>query len=114
MRLSNKGAREQKDGLNPSTRVTAITKCAKDPGHYLKRSWAGEVRNVSVLVAIGVGTDGYRDILGIVEGAKEDKDGWGGFLRCLKQRGLKGVQLIVSDKCLGLVESLGECFPLVQ
>lgn len=44
-------------------------------GICLKRSWAGEVRNVSVLVAIGVGTDGYRDILGIVEGAKEDKAG---------------------------------------
>jgi transposase-like protein len=80
-------------------------------GICLKRSWAGEVRNVSVLVAIGVGTDGYRDILGIVEGAKEDKDGWGDFLRSLKKRGLKGVQLIVSDKCLGLVESIGECFP---
>lgn len=80
-------------------------------GICLKRSWAGEVRNVSVLVAIGVGTDGYRDILGVVEGAKEDKDGWSGFLRSLKKRGLQGVQLIVSDKCLGLVESVGECFP---
>lgn len=80
-------------------------------GICLKRSWGGEVRNVSVLVAIGVGTDGYRDILGIVEGGKEDKAGWGGFLRSLKKRGLKGVQLVVSDKCLGLVESLGECFP---
>ena len=80
-------------------------------GICLKRSWGGEVRNVSVLVAIGVGMDGYRDILGIVEGGKEDKDGWSGFLRHLKQRGLKGVELIVSDKCLGLVESIGECFP---
>jgi transposase-like protein len=80
-------------------------------GICLKRSWAGEVRNVSVLVAIGVGTDGYRDILGIVEGAKEDKEGWSGFLRSLKKRGLTGVRLIVSDKCLGLVESIGECFP---
>ena len=42
-------------------------------GICLKRSWDGEVRNVSVLVAIGVGTDGFRDILGIVEGGKEDK-----------------------------------------
>jgi putative transposase len=80
-------------------------------GLCLKRNWAGEVRNVSVLVAIGVGTDGYRDILGIVEGGKEDKAGWGRFLRSLKKRGLDGVQLAVSDKCLGLVESLGECFP---
>ncbi len=80
-------------------------------GICLKRSWGGEVRNVSVLVAIGVGTDGYRDILGIVEGGKEDKEGWSSFLRSLKKRGLKGAQLIISDKCLGLVESTGECFP---
>ena len=80
-------------------------------GICLKRSWGGEVRNVSVLVAIGVGADGYRDILGIVEGGKEDKAGWSDFLRSLKKRGLKGVQLVTSDKCLGLVESLSECFP---
>lgn len=80
-------------------------------GICLKRSWGGEVRNVSVLVAIGVGTDGFRDILGIVEGGKEDKEGWSSFLRSLKKRGLKGVRLVISDKCLGLVESLGECFP---
>ena len=80
-------------------------------GICLKRSWGGEVRNVSVLVAIGVGTDGYRSILGIVEGGKEDRAGWSEFLRSLKKRGLRGVQLVTSDKCLGLVESLGECFP---
>ena len=45
-------------------------------GIVLKRSWAGEVRNVSLLVAIGVNQDGYRVILGICEGAKEDKAGW--------------------------------------
>ena len=37
-------------------------------GVVLKRSWAGEVRNVSVLVAIGVEADGYRRILGVAEG----------------------------------------------
>jgi transposase-like protein len=36
----------------------------------LKRSWAGEVRNISLLVAIGVNAEGYREILGICEGAK--------------------------------------------
>src|SRR5210317_1859895 len=44
-------------------------------GIVMKRSWAGEVRNVSLLVAIGVTTDGYREILGIMEGPKEDKSG---------------------------------------
>jgi len=42
----------------------------------LKRSWAGEVRNVSVLVAIGIGSDGHRQILGVAEGEKEDFEGW--------------------------------------
>ena len=80
-------------------------------GISLKRSWGGEVRNVSILVAIGVGQDGFRDILGIAEGCKEDKTGWNNFLRWLKKRGLKGTELFISDKCLGLIESLGEVFP---
>ena len=80
-------------------------------GVVLKRSWAGEVRNVSLLVAIGVSAEGYREILGICEGAKEDKAGWSAFLAHLKQRGLAGVQLVVSDACLGLVESVAEFHP---
>jgi transposase-like protein len=80
-------------------------------GIVMKRSWAGEVRNVSLLVAIGVNGEGYREILGIVEGAKEDKAGWSGFLKHLKERGLKGVQLIISDACIGLAESAAEFFP---
>lgn len=80
-------------------------------GIYLKRSWGGEVKNVAVLVAIGVDQDGYRNVLGVAEGAKEDKASWTGFLRHLKERGLEGVELVVSDKCLGLVESLADFFP---
>src|SRR6266568_2278298 len=80
-------------------------------GLWLKRSWGGEVKNVSVLVAIGVGQSGYREILAVSEGAKEDKASWTNFLRELKQRGLKGVQLFVSDKCLGLVENFAEFYP---
>jgi transposase-like protein len=70
-------------------------------GMVLKRSWGGEVRNLSVLVAIGVGRDGFRKVLGVAEGAKEDKAGWSDFLRHLKARGLDGVQLVISDACLG-------------
>jgi len=80
-------------------------------GLYMKRSWGGEVRNVSILVAVGVERDGCRDVIGVAEGAKEDKESWGNFLRSLKKRGLKGTQLFITDKCLGLVESLGEFFP---
>jgi transposase-like protein len=80
-------------------------------GIWLKRSWGGEVKNVSVLIAIGVDEYGYRQVLGVKEGAKEDKESWMGFLRHLKSRGLCGVQLFISDKCLGLVESLADFYP---
>lgn len=80
-------------------------------GIWLKRTWGGEVKNVAVLVALGVRDDGYREILGVMEGAKEDTESWRNFLRHLKQRGLQGVRLTVSDKCLGLVEALGEFYP---
>ena len=80
-------------------------------GIVMKRTWAGEVRNVSLLVAIGVNGEGFREILGICEGAKEDKSGWSAFLRHLVDRGLKGVELITSDACRGLVESAAEYLP---
>ena len=80
-------------------------------GVYLKRSWGGEVQNVSVLVAIGVNDEGYREILGVAEGSREDKESWSNFLRYLKERGLKGVRLIISDRCIGLYEVLGDFFP---
>ena len=59
-------------------------------GIYLKRSWGGEMTSVSVLVAIGVNGDGYREILGAAEGASESKECWKSFLLSLKKRGLKG------------------------
>jgi len=79
-------------------------------GIWLKRSWGGETRQVSVLVAMAVNAHGYREIIGAAEGMKEDKESWLGFLRSLKERGLRGTRLVVSDCCAGLVESLGEVF----
>ena len=80
-------------------------------GIWLKRSWGGEVKNIAVLVAVGVRSDGHREILGVAEGTKEDSESWRSFLRYLKERGLCGVRMITSDKCIGLVEALGEFFP---
>ena len=60
---------------------------------------------------MGVNGEGFREVLAVAEGSKEDKASWTAFLRHLKERGLKGVRLFVSDKCLGLVESLGEFYP---
>ncbi len=80
-------------------------------GIYLKRNWGGEYENVAVLIAMAVNQRGEREVLGAVEGMKEDKESWLGFLRHLKERGLAGTQLFVADKCSGLIEALGEVFP---
>ena len=80
-------------------------------GIWLKRSWGGEVRNVAVLIAVGVNEEGFREVLGVIEGAKEDKASWLSFLRHLKERGLSGTELFTSDRCAGLIESLGEVYP---
>ena len=80
-------------------------------GIYLKRNWGGEFENVSILVAIGVDEDGYREVIGAAEGMKEDKESWRSFLVWLKERGLDGVKLVVGDKNLGMCESVHEVFP---
>ena len=80
-------------------------------GIVLKRSWGGEVKNVSVLAAFGVDRAGYRQILGIAEGHKEDLAGWKNFLKHLKSRGLERIGLAISDACMGLVEALAEVYP---
>src|SRR5262249_37192337 len=80
-------------------------------GLWLKRSWGGAVKNVAVLVAVGGNADGFRELLGVLEGGKEGAAAWLTFLRHLKARGLRGVRLVTSDKCLGLLAALGDCFP---
>ncbi|MGI5937118.1 MAG: IS256 family transposase [Oscillospiraceae bacterium] len=80
-------------------------------GIYLKRNWGGEFENVSILVALGVNEDGYREVIGAAEGMKEDKASWLAFLQWLKGRGLDGVRLIVGDKCLGMLDAAAEVFP---
>ena len=80
-------------------------------GIWLKRSWAGEVRNISVLVAIGVNNAGFREIISVAEGSKEDKASWANFLRYLKSRGLESIDLIISDKSLGLLEVIPDFYP---
>lgn len=80
-------------------------------GIYLKRNWGGEYENVSILVALGVNEDGYREVIGASEGMKEDKASWQTFFQWLKERGLDGTQLIVGDRCLGMLEAAAEVFP---
>ena len=80
-------------------------------GIFLKRCWGGEYENVSIFIAIGVNEDGSREVIGAAEGMKEDKESWLNFFQWLKSRGLTGVQLIIGDKSLGMLESIPEIFP---
>ena len=80
-------------------------------GVWHKRSWDGSVENVSVLVAIGVNAEGHREVIGVAEGMKEDRDSWEQFVRSMIERGLKGVRLAVGDRCAGLVATVGSMLP---
>ena len=80
-------------------------------GIYLKKNWGGTIENVAVLIALGVNSEGRREIIGAAEGGREDRESWQRFLRHLKERGLKGVRLMIGDRCLGLVEAIRETCP---
>lgn len=80
-------------------------------GHYLKRNWGGEYENISMLIALGINEEGYREVIGAVEGMKEDKASWESFFRWLKERGLDGVRLVAGDKCMGMMDAAQEIFP---
>ena len=80
-------------------------------GVWRKRSWGGRVENVSVLVAIGVDSEGHREVIGVAEGMKEDGDSWERFVRGMIERGPKGVRLVVGDRCAGLVSTVNSMLP---
>ena len=70
----------------------------------------GRVRSRGVLVGIGVNTDGYREVLGLMLGDIESEVSWSEFFGWLKSRGLRGVDLIVSDDHGGLVRAIRRHF----
>jgi putative transposase len=80
---------------------------------YLHVRRAGQVTSMAVVVATGVTAIGGREVLGLDVGDSEDEVFWRGFLRSLKERGLAGVRLIISDQHTGLVAALGRVFQRV-
>ena len=80
-------------------------------GVWHKRSWGGSVENVSILVAIGINREGHREVIGVTEGMKEDRASWEQFFRGMIERGLKGVRLVVGDRCAGLVSTVNGMLP---
>ena len=66
----------------------------------------GRVRQRSLLIATGINAEGFREVLGFFLGDKESQASWSALFVALKQRGLSGVDLIVSDSHGGLVNAL--------
>jgi putative transposase len=74
------------------------------------RNATGQVTSMAVVVATGIAADGSREVLGVDVGDSEDETFWRGFLTALKQRGLHGVRLVISDQHAGLVKALKRSF----
>ena len=73
---------------------------------YLKIREDGRVINRGVMVGVGVNEDGRRELLGMMVGDTESEESWTEFFSWLKQRGLRGVDLVVSDDHGGLVRAI--------
>jgi transposase-like protein len=77
---------------------------------YLKVREAGRIVSVAVIVAVGVNTDGRREVLGVATGTSEAEPFWKAFLRSLADRGLRGVKLVVADDHKGLRAAAAKVF----
>jgi len=69
---------------------------------YVKVRQNGRIVSVAVIIAVGVNSDGRREVLGMEIGASEAEPFWTAFLRKLMRRGLRGVKLVISDSHEGI------------
>ena len=77
---------------------------------YLKVRQNGRIVSVAVTIAVGVNSDGRREVLGMAIGASEAETFWTDFLRGLARRGLRGVKLVTSDAHEGMKASVSRVF----
>ena len=71
----------------------------------------GVIQSQAVLIAIGINWEGQRQVLGVELANRESHSSWREFLLALKQRGLKGVEVVVSDDHAGLRKAIAEILP---
>jgi transposase-like protein len=69
------------------------------------------IQSQAVLIAVGVDWEGRRQILGVELADRESRSSWREFLTGLKERGLRGVEFVVSDNHDGLKKAVAECLP---
>lgn len=78
---------------------------------YEKVREGGVIRSQAVLIAIGISWDGRRCVLAVERANRESHSSWRDFLVGLKERGLQGVEFVVSDDHPGLKKAIGELLP---
>jgi transposase-like protein len=77
---------------------------------YLKVRQSGRIVSVAVIIAVGVNSDGRREVLGMAIGPSEAEPFWTDFLRQLARRGLRGVKLVISDAHQGIKAAIAKVF----
>jgi transposase-like protein len=77
---------------------------------YVKAREGGRVVSTATIIAVGVNTDGRREVLGVATGPSEAEAFWKGFLRSLADRGLRGVKLVIADDHKGLRAAASKVF----
>ena len=77
---------------------------------YVKVRQNGRIVSVAVIIAVGVNSDGRREVLGMTIGASEAETFWTEFLRQLARRGLRGVKLVISDAHEGIKAAVSKIF----
>jgi putative transposase len=77
---------------------------------YVKAREGGRIVSAAKIIAVGVNTDGRREVLGVATGASEAEVFWKGFLRSLADRGLRGVKLVIADDHKGLRAAASKVF----
>jgi putative transposase len=77
---------------------------------YVKAREGGRIVSTATIIAVGVNTDGRREVLGVATGASEAEVFWKGFLRALADRGLRGVKLVIADDHKGLRAAASKVF----
>jgi transposase-like protein len=75
---------------------------------YEKVRESGVIRSLAVLIAIGINWEGQRQVLAVELANRESQGSWKEFLLRLKQRGLSGVEFVVSDDHAGLRKAISE------
>jgi len=89
------------EGEWPNLRIEAI---------YVKAREAGRIVSTAAIIAVGVSTDGRREVLGVATGPPKTETFWKGFLRSLADRGVRDVKLVIADDHKGLRAAASKVF----